>query len=191
MLGPDALAASEPSLCFSKRLIFVPQRIELSIDGDQFSPAVIERIVATGGACTSFPIAAMMLELLMDLKVASRTVNNKTKTNDLELKADRDAQTDAYLQRPITEKPKVAQPAVSLAAVQVDGGRMQTRTAGCGPGVHDSHWKKKNAGFYRMQGDCFDDAPPELPSCFSSKKQMQSLLSGLPEVQLVDPAKAL
>ncbi len=132
-----------------------------------------------------------MLELLMDLKVASRTVNNKTKMIGLELKGDRDAQTDAYLQRPITEKPKVAQPAVSLAAVQVDGGRMQTRTAGCGPGVHDPHWREnKNAGFYRMQGDCFDDDPhPELPSCFSSKKQMQSLLSGLPEGDSSDLSK--
>lgn len=60
---------------------------------------------------------------------------------------------------------------------------MQTRTAGCGPGVHDPHWREnKNAGFYRMQGECFDEDPhPELPSCFSSKKQMQDLLSGLPD----------
>jgi hypothetical protein len=136
-----------------------------------------------GGACNSFVIAAQMIALLMDLKVASRTINNKTKMIGLELKAERDKRTDAYLERPITQEPKVAQPAVSLAAVEVDGGRMQTRTAGCGPGVHDPHWREnKNAGFYRMQGDCFDKDPhPELPSCFSSKKQMQGLLRGLPE----------
>lgn len=172
-------------------VLFFPQRIELSLDGDAFSPAFIERIVATGGACTSFPIAAKMIELLMDQKVASRTVNNKTKKIGLELKADRDEQTDAHLGRPITEKPKVAQPAVSLAAVQVDGGRMQTRAAGCGPGVHDPHWREnKNAGFYRMQGERFQSDPhPELPSCFSSKKQMQSLLSGLSDDEPADLPK--
>lgn len=87
--------------------------------------------------------------------------------------------------------PKVAEPPVDLAAVQIDGGRMQTRTAGRGPGVHDPHWREnKNAGFYRMQGDCFEDDPhPELPSCFSSKKQMRSLLSGLPEAEGDEPEK--
>lgn len=164
-------------------VLFFPQRIELSLDGDLFSPAVIERIVATGGACSSFVIAAKMILLLMDLEVASRTINNKTKKIGLELKAGRDEQTDAHLKRPITAEPHIAQPPVSLAAVQVDGGRMQTRTAGCGPGVHDPHWREnKNAGFYRMQGKRYSEDPhPELPSCFSSKKQMQGLLSGLPD----------
>ncbi|MEM9368412.1 MAG: hypothetical protein AAGD07_20655 [Planctomycetota bacterium] len=171
--------------------LFFPQRIELGIDGDRYSPAVIERITATGGASTSFRIAAKVIELLMDLKVAPRTVNNKTKNIGLELKASRDKRTDAHCRRPITAERNVAQPAVALAAVQVDGGRMQTRTAGRGPGVHDPHWREnKNAGFYRMRGDCFDDDPhPELPSCFSSKKQMQSLLSGLPESEAVDNEK--
>lgn len=168
---------------FLASVLFFPQRIELALDGDQFSPAVIERMVTLGGACTSFAIAAQMIALLMDLKVASRTVRNKTKMIGLELKADRDERTDAHFKRPLTQEPNVAQPPVSLAAVEVDGGRMQTRTAGCGPGVHDPHWREnKNAGFYRMQGKCFDEDPqPELPSCFSSKKQMQGLLRGLPE----------
>jgi hypothetical protein len=65
--------------------------------------------------------------------------------------------------------------------VQIDGGRINTRTAGLGPGVHEPHWREtKNAGFFRMRGERFvKDPHPELPSCFSSKKQMQSLLSGL------------
>ncbi|MEM8910209.1 MAG: hypothetical protein AAGC97_00470 [Planctomycetota bacterium] len=161
--------------------LFFPQRIELSIDGDSFSPAVIERTVAAGGGCTSFVVAAKMLALLMDLEVAPRTVNNKTKKIGLEIKASRDQRTDEHLGRPITEKPKVAEPAVSLAVVQTDGGRQQTREPGQGPGVHQPHWREnKNAGFYRMQGECFDEDPhPELPSCFTSKKQMQRLVSGL------------
>lgn len=153
----------------------------MSIDGDKFSPAVIQRIVAVGGGCNSFAIAAKMMFLLTDLKVATRTVNDKTVKIGLELKEHRDAQTDAHLSAPITQEPKVAEPPVGLAVTQIDGGRMQTRAVGHGPGVHDPHWREnKNAGFYRMQGKCFDEDPhPELPSCFSSKKQMKDLLSGL------------
>lgn len=136
-----------------------------------------------GGACTSFVIAARMIALLMDLKVAPRTVNNKTTMIGMELKTDRDERTDAYLKRSVTQEPNVAQPPVSLATVEVDGGRVQTRTPGRGPGVHDPHWREnKNAGFYRMHGERFGEDPhPELPSCFSSKKQMKGLLSGLPD----------
>lgn len=163
--------------------------MELAIDGDQYSPAVIERITAAGGACDSFFVASKLIELLMDVRVSPRTVNNKTKKIGLELKAEREQRTDAHLDRPIFQQPRVAEPPVALAVVQVDGGRMQTRAAGRGPGVHDPHWREnKHGGFYRMLGDRFDDDPhPELPSCFSSKKQMQSLLSGLPEDESADP----
>ncbi|MCA9219377.1 MAG: hypothetical protein KDA71_03555 [Planctomycetales bacterium] len=53
--------------------------MELAIDGDQYSPAVIERITVAGGACNSFSIASKLIQLLMDVKVSPRTVNNKTK----------------------------------------------------------------------------------------------------------------
>ena len=78
-----------------------------------------------GGVC-SFPVAAKMLTLLTDLQVASRTINNKTIAIGLELAAARDEQADAHAARPITQAAKVAEPAVSLAVAQVDGGRMQT-----------------------------------------------------------------
>ena len=163
-------------------VLFFPQRIELRLDGSEYSPAVIERIVSIGGVC-SFPVAAKMLTLLTDLKVASRTINNKTIAIGLELAAARDEQADAHAARPITQAAKVAEPAVSLAVAQVDGGRMQTRTVGRGSGVHDPHWREsKNAGLFRMIGQTFSEDPhPSLPSCFSSRKQMQGLLAGLPE----------
>lgn len=121
-----------------------------------------------------------MFELLTDLVVCSRTINNKTILVGHELKVARDAMTDAHLARPITQPAKVAEPAVSLAVAQVDGGRMQTRTLGRGSGVHDPHWREsKNAGLYRMLGDTFEEDPhPQLPSCFTSPEQMSGLLHG-------------
>lgn len=136
-----------------------------------------------GGVCSSFAIAAKMITLLTDLKVAARTINNKTIAIGLELAAARDAQANAHITRPISAAAKVAEPTVSLAVAQVDGGRIQTRTADRGSGVHDPHWREsKNAGLFRMIGETFEQDPhPQLPSCFTSRKQMQGLLAGLPE----------
>ena len=137
--------------------------------------------MSLGGACTSFALAGKMLQLLMDLEIATRTINNKTVALGTELKQEQDIQADAHASRDLTAKPNQAEPAVPIACVEVDGGRIQTRTVGLGAGVHDPHWREsKNAGFYRMIGDSFvDDPHPTLPSCFSSRKQMSGLLTGL------------
>ncbi|WP_430452520.1 hypothetical protein [Rhodopirellula europaea] len=171
--------------------LFFPQRIELRLDGTDYSPAVLERIVTVGGSSKSFAIAAKMFELLTDLKVSQRTINNKTIAIGCELKAARDAVTDEHLARPIPQTPKVAQPAVSLAVAQVDGGRMQTRSINHGSGVHDPHWREsKNAGLFRMTGKTFRSDPhPQLPSCFASPKQMAGLLHGTGDLPQVDVAK--
>ena len=90
-----------------------------------------------GGSFSSFGVAAKMFELLTDLAVSQRTINNKTVLIRSELKDARDVMTDTHLARPITAPAKVADPPVSLGVVQVDGGRMQTRTVGRVSGVHD------------------------------------------------------
>ncbi len=108
--------------------LFFPQRIELRLDGTDYSPAVLERIVTVGGSAKSFAIAAKMFELLTDLNVSQRTINNKAIAIGCELKAARDAVTDEHLARPITQTPKVAQPAVSLG----NGGRKGASPIGGG-----------------------------------------------------------
>lgn len=144
--------------------------------------------MSVGGSSKSFAIAAKMFHLLTDLKVSQRTINNKTIAIGSELKAARDAMTDTHVARPITQRPKVAEPAVSLAVAQVDGGRMQTRTMNCGSGVHDPHWREsKNAGLFRMTGKTFQSDPhPQLPSCFTSPKQMAGLLHGTGDLPPTD-----
>ena len=157
----------------------------LKLDGRQYSPALVERIVVSGGSCKSFVIAAKMLKLLSELELSPRTVNEMTVKIGRELESQRDTQTERYQHRLLTEPATVGTPPVAIACVGVDGGRMQTRTPGRGPGVHDPHWREsKNAGFYRMTGECFEEDPhPELPSCFSSRKRLQGLLAGLEETE--------
>lgn len=171
--------------------LFFPQRIALRLDGSDYSPAVLQRIAAAGGTFGSFAIAAKMFELLTDLVIAERTINNKTIAIGSELAQSRAAMTDAHMARPITAPAKIAEPAVSLAVAQVDGGRMQTRTIGRGSGVHDPHWREsKNAGLYRMIGETFEDDPHrQLPSCFTSPKQMAALLAGTGELDAQETAE--
>ena len=105
-----------------------------------------ERIVAVGGSSTSFAVGSKMLQLLMDLEVSPRTVNSTTAMIGTELEQQRNEQADAYRDRPLTQGATKADPPMAIACVEVDGGRMQTRTPGQGMGVHDPHWREnKNA----------------------------------------------
>ena len=63
----------------------------LRLDGRRYSPAVTERIVAVGGASTSFAIGSKMLLLLMDLQVSARTINATTALIGSELEQQRNA----------------------------------------------------------------------------------------------------
>ena len=140
-----------------------------------------ERIVAVGGSSTSFAVGSKMLQLLMDLEVSPRTVNSTTAMIGTELEQQRNAQADAYRDRPLTQGATKADPPMAIACVEVDGGRMQTRTPGQGMGVHDPHWREnKNAGFFRMQGNRYAEDPcHDLPACFTDRKRLKDLLVGL------------
>lgn len=153
----------------------------MKLDGRNYSPAVVERVVSAGGLAKSYAAAADLLKLLADLRISKRHVNNWTVEIGVELANERDEKTATYQNRPLTAEPHRVQPLPQLACVQVDGGRIQTRRPDCGSGVHDPHWREsKTAGFFRMTGETFAADPhPDLPSCFSSRKNMSDLLSGL------------
>lgn len=86
-----------------------------------------------------------------------------------ELAEDRDRQTREFDERPLNASPTRASPPIPLAVVMVDGGRMQTRQPGRGPGVHDAAWREtKTAIFLRMTHRAHDADPrPDLPVCFA------------------------
>jgi hypothetical protein len=153
----------------------------LKLDGKRYSPAVTERIVVVGGATTSYALGSKMLDLFLGLKVSAKTVSSTTALLGCELAEQRDAQAAAYQARSLTAPARRASLPIAVACVQVDGGRMQTRTPGQGVGVHDPHWREnKNAGFFRMTGARFARDPcARLPSCFTSRKRLKSLLTGL------------
>jgi hypothetical protein len=134
------------------------------------------------------------LEVVGELSISSRQVNKLSDAIGSELAAARDRQTQAYADQPLPRKPAPVEPSPQLACVEVDGGRMQTRTAGEGPGVHDAHWREtKTAGFFRMKtASHAADPHPALPRCFADRKRMKGLLAGLeqtPDESLAEPLR--
>ena len=134
-----------------------------------------------GGSCKSFLIAAKLLKSFLQLKISAKQVSLLTTLVGSELRESRDERVDRWKNRQLTQPKTVADPPPQLASVQIDGGRIQTRDVNAGHGVFNPHWREtKNASFHRMATKCFSADPHwELPSCFSSRKIMDKLLSGL------------
>lgn len=129
----------------------------------------------------AFHLASESLEKVGDIVITGRHLGNLAERIGEELTAERDVRTEAYFAQPLPREHAEPDLPIALAAVSVDGGRMQTRADGGPSGVEDPHWREtKNALFMRMSRVAFDADPhPELPACFRDRKYMRRLLSGL------------
>lgn len=152
---------------------------------------LFKQIVAATHA-SSYSVGQLMLEKLGGITVSSRGLNKTAAKIGTEMVQARDARVDAYFEQPLPRQHTQPPTPVDLASVSVDGGRIQTREQGEGPGVHLPHWREsKNALFSRMKSECFPcDPHPELPHCFADPQQMGELLSGVAEGSQHDATKA-
>jgi hypothetical protein len=147
----------------------------LKIDQRAYSPTVIDQIVFAGGSCESAEKAASALLKLARLKISAMEVLRITQQIGDELLKQREH--DADLQRRRELKSTNEQP-VEIACVEVDGGRMRTRAAQQGRGVHEQAWKEtKVAALWKMTGPTFDHDPhPEPPRCFLDPKHVPNMV---------------
>jgi len=122
-----------------------------------------------------------LLEIVGEIKIEGRQLNKLAVRIGSELIAARDAVTAGYFDQPLPRPTRSPETPIALASVSCDGGRMQTRLAGGGSGVHEPHWREtKNALFRRMKSNCFDEDPhPQLPACFADRRRMKELLVGV------------
>src|SRR5205823_5808590 len=121
----------------------------------------------------SFVDAAFALELA-GLPLCPQHVRTLALEAGEELVQQRDAQAARGRRRlPI----RVAQ-APELVAVEVDGGRLRTRAAGAGPGVHDAENKEdKVACLVTLQAEVFTQDPqPEPPPSFRQPRRVERLV---------------
>jgi hypothetical protein len=184
--------AVEPPTCRNRSVIarraveiFFPLRPVLKLDAHHYSPALLEKILLMAGAADSFEAAATALQVVGEISICARTIGQLSACFGGELAAQRDLRTQAYEQQPLPRAATRVEPPPSLAAVFCDGGRMRTRVAGGGHGVHQPHWREtKNAAFHRMHSTTHvADPQPELPDCFRNQAYVEKLVLGLKKAQ--------
>lgn len=135
----------------------------------QYSPAVLTRAISTAVATRSFEEAAKLLTITAELKISPRHLQTLCHEVAGELVDERRARTGAFRDRPLNAAATAASPPIPLAVVMVDGGRIQTRQPGHGPGVHEPAWREsKTAILLRMTRTSHaTDPQPGLPRCFA------------------------
>jgi hypothetical protein len=151
------------------------------LDGHGYSPTVLHRILHIASVTSAFDVAETALEIVGEISISARQINNLVDEVGQELAADRDAKTEQYVSAPLPRQPTTVEVQPDLAAVFFDGGRMRTRAPDQGRGVHQPHWREtKNAGFHRMTSQTFSEDPqPELPDCFRNEAYVEKLVKGL------------
>jgi hypothetical protein len=145
--------------------LFFPQREALGLDARELTPGLVQRIAYATAETRSFARAAIVLKEVGGCPVSAKTIHRVAPAVGREL-----AQQQARL--PTSEVRPTEPPA--LAAVYCDGGRIRTRRAERGPGVHDPAWREtKNACLLRMTHRTFDEDPhPDLPAAFRDPQKV-------------------
>jgi hypothetical protein len=135
----------------------------------------LRTIVELAGRLRSAGQAALALRLCHHLDISDRHVTRLTALIGAELAAQRDRQVEQHRRR--TLQPEVSAPP-ALAVVEVDGGRLGTRQAGAGPGVHQpQHREDKIACLSSMPANAHPEDPqPEPPPSFVEPRRVQRLV---------------
>jgi len=152
----------------------------LRLGSHNFSPAILGKVVRAAARGSSFADAAESLADQAEITISGRQVGRIAHEIGAQLQHTREQQVDDFQDRRATpESPVVPR----LAAVSVDGGRLQTRSVerGRGPGIHGHAWREdKVANLLTMSTQSYDDDPhPKLPRCFTKKREVVELVQGI------------
>jgi hypothetical protein len=152
----------------------------LRLGSHNVSPAILGKIVRAAARDGSFDAAAESLADLAEVKISGRQVGRIAHEVGAQLRHDRDRRVEEFQ----AKRAKLESPVVPrLAVVEIDGGRLQTRSEdpGKGPGIHDPAWREdKVANLLTMTTQSHDHDPhPNLPRCFTKKREVVELVQGI------------
>lgn len=145
----------------------------MRLDNHGYSPAAWRLIAEAAGRLGSFADAAFALSLA-GLSISPQHVRTLAQEVGDDLARQRDAKTAQSRRRvPV----RVAQ-TPTLVAVEVDGGRLRTREAEAGPGVHGKENKEdKVACLVTLKGAVYTQDPqPEPPPAFVQPRRVERLV---------------
>ena len=173
------VAYAEPRChCPACRRDFFPSRPALRLTPHDYSPSVLGKIVRSAAREPSFREAAEAVADLAEVSISGRQVGRIAQEVGQQLQAARDDQVSRF--EAGTLEPRVeTRPA--LAVVEVDGGRLQIRGEGEGPGAHQAGWREdKVAILATMAGVASDGDPePELPACFRDRGFVEEVIGAI------------
>jgi hypothetical protein len=158
--------------CPHCRRVFFPNRPAPRLTHRAYSPESLTIAIIASTVPCSFEEVARLLKTVGDLSLSPRHLQTLTQEVGDELTAARNQRTESLRKQPFMTPPKQAAPPIPVAAVMADGGRIQTRPPGPGPGVHEPHWREtKRAVLVRMTSvESAVDPHPGLPECFAAAR---------------------
>ncbi len=156
----------------------------MGLTARQLTPGLLARVVHAAAETRSFERAAIALDKIAGNKLSAKTIERVAGDIGKELAAQRNGTLGDEEEQLAIEPP-------ALAVVECDGGRIHTRAAAHGPGVHEPSWREtKNACLVRMTSQTFADDPhPELPSAFLDPQKVAELAEKEPLSEIVANAQ--
>jgi hypothetical protein len=111
----------------------------LQLTQEGFSPSLVRLAVRRGGKAASFADASHDLKELAEVSISPTHVRRLCERVGNEWAAARDADVQAFGEQRLTP---AVETAPTVAAVMLDGGRLQARAAAAGRGVTGGHWRE-------------------------------------------------
>jgi hypothetical protein len=152
--------------------------VGLRLTPHNYSPSVLGKIVRSSAREPSFQGASEVLEDLAELTISPRQADRIAQEVGQQLQIQRDQQVEQFQAH--TLQPRVeTHPA--LAVVEVDGGRLQIRGQGEGPGAHDASWCEDKIAMLATAAITPSDSDPEpdLPACYRDREYVENLVRGM------------
>lgn len=159
-------------------------RPQSGLDNSHYSPRVRQKILLAAAEAHSYARAEVVLSELAEIPISSRHINRLADQAGQHLWEEQHERADRHADKSLpVEVPNVPE----LGAVEYDGGRINTREPGHGPGTHAAAWKEsKTALFLRMSSETHAlDPAPYPPSSLLDRKHVGRL------AQEIAGAKAL
>lgn len=146
----------------------------LGLGAELFGPGVRAKVAIAAVETRSFQRAERVLAGLSGIAISGRHVGRIARGFGERLVGEQSARTEAFEEG--TLDVEVANPP-ELAVVEIDGGNVNTRAEGHGPGVHEPGWRAtKNALFQRMASTEHDVDPcPEPPDWLQNRRRVRQL----------------
>jgi hypothetical protein len=143
----------------------------LGLDARASTPALKRKMIVFAAETRSYKRASIVAEEALGFKVSINTLERVALDAGLDLTAVRDDDWKTVLTGEVTPP--------DVAIIENDGGRIRTRVADCGPGVHLSGkgWNEtKNAILVSAASSTSDvDPQPDPPACFLREKHVAKL----------------